>query len=393
MKKIAVAVFLSFVCLSAAFAQSRRVTPNNDGGSEKVNKRPVQTNPSPSPQAENLNSAEAQIERESNETVEVDGEIIKVETEIINIPVKISDRSGRFVSGLAKENFKVFEDGVEQQIEYFSNEQQPFTVALVLDMSYSTTFKIAEIQSAAMAFINQLRANDKVMVVSFDREVRVLCDATSDKQVLQRAIKSAKVEMGTSLYDAVSLVINQKLKKIAGRKAVVLFTDGVDTTSEKAQDYSNLSDALELDAIVYPIQYDTYAEVQAMKNKPVGVPPTQPSPIPSENKSPFPFPIPIGVIGSPSSQGTTAEDYRRASEYLSEMANRTGGRVYQASTMVNLTAAFSKIASELREYYSIGYYPKEEAKNGKKHKIKVRVDRDALVVQARDGFVIGKKSK
>lgn len=388
MKKITVAVCLLFVCLNAAFAQSRGVTPNNDADSKKVNKRPVQPVPAPSPPAEN---SETQIERESNETVEIDGEIIKVETEIVNIPVKISDRKGRFVSGLTKENFKVFEDGVEQEIAYFSNEQQPFTVALILDMSYSSTFKIAEIQSAATAFVNQLRPDDKVLIVAFDREVRVLCNATSDKQVLQRAIRSAKIEFGTSLYDAVDLVINQKLKRINGRKAIVLFTDGVDTTSERAQDYTNLSDALELDAIVYPIQYDTFAEVQAMKNKTIITQPKQPSPIPGKNKSPFPFPIPTSTIGAPSSQGTTAEDYRKAGEYLTEMANRTGGRIYQASTTANLAAAFSKIASELREYYSIGYYPKAEAKNGKKHKIKVRVDQENLVVQARDGYVIGAK--
>lgn len=391
MKKITAVVCLVLLGLSVSFAQSRRVTPNttDNTGNEKVNKRPVQADPTPTPQPENSTLSETQTERESKEAVEVDGDVIKVETEIVNIPVKISDRSGRFIGGLTKENFKVFEDNVEQEIAYFSNEQQPFTVALVLDMSYSSTFKIAEIQSAAIDFINQLRPKDKVLIVSFDQDVHVLCDATSDKQVLQRAIRSTKINYGTSLYDAVSLVINQKLKKINGRKAIVLFTDGVDTTSERAKDYSNLSDALELDAIVYPIQYDTYAEVQQMKNKTILNPPTQ-SPIPGKNKSPFP--IPISTIGTPSSQGTTAEDYRKAEEYLSEMANRTGGRVYPASTTINLAAAFSRIASELREYYSIGYYPKEEAKNGKKHKIKVRVDKNGVVVQARDGYAMAKKS-
>jgi Ca-activated chloride channel homolog len=397
MKKIVAAVViacLTLVCLSVTYAQSRRVSPNTETRDGKINKRSVQPNSTPTPQNVSSENSETQIERESNETVEVDGDIIKVETEIVNIPVKIADRKGRFIGGLTKENFKVFEDGIEQEIAYFSNEQQPFTVALVLDMSYSTTFKIAEIQSAAMAFINQLRPNDKVLIVSFDRDVHVLCDATNDKQVLQRAIKSTKIEFGTSLYDAVSLVINQKLKRINGRKAIVLFTDGVDTTSEKSRDFTNLSDALELDAIVYPIQYDTFAEVQAMKNKTIITQPKQPSPIPSgKNKSPFPFPIPTSTIGTPSSQGTTAEDYRKAGEYLGEMANRTGGRVYQADTTANLAAAFSKIASELREYYSIGYYPKEEAKNGKKHKIKVRVDQQGLIVQARDGYVIKNKNK
>ena len=309
----------------------------------------------------------------------------------MTIPVKVSDRKNRFVAGLTKENFKVLEDSVEQEIALFSNEQQPFTVALVLDMSYSTKFKIAEIQAAAIAFTAQLRPNDKVLIVSFDEEVHVLCEPTSDREVMRRAIRQTQISTGTSLYEAVDLVINQRLKKIEGRKAVVLFTDGVDTTSRRAHDLSNLSDALELDALIYPIQYDTFADVQAMKNKPVIQQPSIPSPIPSKNKSPFPFPLPTGGIGTPSGQGTTPEDYRRAGEYLSEMATRTGGTVYQATTSANLTQAFSDIAAELREFYSIGYYPSGEAKPGKKRKIKVRVNQGNVAVRSRDSYVVSKK--
>lgn len=375
MKKSAIAVFLAIFLLSFTFnfAQSRKVTPTSETGG-KTNKRP---DPTPTP---------AETTVAENETAEVDDEVLKVETEIVNIPVKISDRKGRFVSGLTKENFKIFEDDVEQQIEYFSNEQQPFTVALVLDMSYSTKFKITEIQAAAIDFISQLRPTDKVMVVSFDSAIHIHCEPTSDKQVLQKAIKATKIEFGTSLYETVDFVLNQKLKKIQGRKAVVLFTDGVDTSSERAQDWTNVRDIIESDVLVYPIQYDTFAEVQAMKNQTII---KQPSPIPTQNKTPFPFPV--GGIGTADSKGTTAEDYQKAGEYLSEMANRSGGRIYQADTGANLVTAFSKIAAELREYYSIGYYPKEESKNGKKHKIKVKVDNKDLVVRAKDSYVVGQK--
>ena len=91
------------------------------------------------------------------------------------------DRRSRFIGGLKQESFKVFEDDVEQEVAYFTNESQPFTVALVLDMSYSTTFKIGEIQSAAIAFIDQLRPEDRVLVISFDEQVHMLCEATSDR--------------------------------------------------------------------------------------------------------------------------------------------------------------------------------------------------------------------
>ena len=394
MKKSAIAVLLAIFLLSFtfSFAQSRKVTPTSGTESGKVNKRPVTTS-TPAPKVENTEATQTENPSSTtppaDENAEIDNDVLKVETDIVNIPVKISDKQGRFIAGLKQENFKIFEDGVEQQIEYFSNEQQPFTVALILDMSYSTKFKIAEIQNAAMSFINKLRPSDKVMVVSFDAEIHILCDATNDRQVLQRAIKSTKIEFGTSLYEAVGLVLNQKLKKVSGRKAIVLFTDGVDTTSQEVQDWSNISDIIESDVLVYPIQYDTYDEVQAMKNKPIM---TQPNPIPTK-KSPLPFPIPVGGIGTADAKGTTAQDYEKAGEYLNEMATRSGGRIYQANTASNLEAAFSNIAAELREYYSIGYYPKEESKNGKKHKLKVKVDQEGAVVRARDSYVTGKGKK
>lgn len=391
MKKSVFAVLMAIVCLgvSPGFAQSRRLPPSDNN--QKSNKRPETPTPSRDAQTENSGKPEIASDQNANAPLTSDDEIITVETEVVTIPVKVSDRSGKFIPGLSKENFTVLEDGAEQEIAFFSNEQQPFTVALVLDMSYSAKFKINEIQSAAIAFIDQLRENDKVMVVSFDEEVHILTEPTADRGQIYRAIKSTKVASGTSLYEAVDIVLNQKLKRIKGRKAIVLFTDGVDTTSRRAHDLTNLRDALESDALVYPIKYDTFADVQAIKNKPVIVqPPTIPSPIPPQNPSPFPIPIPTGGVGTPSSQGTTAEDYRKAGEYLDEMANRTGGRLYEASTTGSLASAFSKIASELREFYSLGYYPKDNAKTGKRQ-VKVKVDQKGLSVRAREGYAVGKK--
>jgi Ca-activated chloride channel homolog len=391
MKKIAIFFCAAVICLSftISFAQSRKVTPNSETG-KKVNQRPVE---SPTPPAGATTAQQNADENAEND----DSEIISVATKVVSIPVKVLDRSSRFIAGLQKENFKVFEDNIEQEIEYFSNEQEPFTVALVLDMSYSAKFKAEEIQAAALSFIKQLRTNDKVMVVSFDEEIYVHCEPTSDRQALQAAVKDTKISYGTSLYDAMDLVINQKLRKYKGRKAIVLFSDGVDTTSRNVFEMRNLSDALESDALIYPIQYDTYNEVQAMKNKPIIQQPKMPSPIPSKEKSPLPFPLPtsggMGGVGTMESKGTTAAEYEKADLYLNELANRTGGRLYKASTIANLSDAFSRIASELREYYSIGYTPKDETATGQKHKIKVKVDREGVVVKTRDSYVLGEQDK
>lgn len=384
MKKIAIAFSLAVLCLcfSSAFGQSRPVTAN-DNPSQKANKRP------PKP----VETPAVEVQDEIDPNIENDEKIEKIDTEVVTTAVKVLTRGGRFVSGLTKDDFQIFDEKAEQEVAFFSNEQQPFTVALVLDMSYSTVFKIDEIHFAAMEFVKQLRENDKIMVVSFDEQVHILTEPTSDREVLRRAIYSTKVASGTSLYDAMDLVINRKLSRIQGRKAIVLFTDGVDTSSRKSFSNNNVRDAQEFDALIYPIQYDTFADVQRMKNQTVIVPPTQPSPIPSKNPSPLPFPIPTGGIGTPSSQGTSPEDYKKADEYLNELANRTNGRIYQAQTTINLAQAFSNIAEELRSFYSLGYYPKEKGKPGERRNIKVKVKRDGVAVRARDFYVVGGKDK
>src|SRR6185503_11727346 len=113
----------------------------------------------------------------------------------------------------------------------------------------------------AIAFIDQLRPDDRVMVVSFDEDIDVLAQPTNDRNLLRNAIRRTAHGDGTRLYDAVDLVINQYLNRIEGRKAVVLFTDGVDTSSKRATFQSNVRDAEELDALIYPVQFDTFAEM------------------------------------------------------------------------------------------------------------------------------------
>src|SRR5436190_13804773 len=209
-----------FIAIAAStgniFAQSGRETPS---ASTKSNQRPAGSSPTPSLSPTPL----AQAEPKSS-VADDEGEIVKVDTQLVTIPVRVMDKKGRFVGGLAKENFKVFEEGVEKEVALFSNEQQPFTVALVLDMSPSSTFKVGEIQTAAIAFIDQLRPQDKVMVISFDQEAHMLCELTNDRKAIYRAIKSTKIENGTSLYEAIDLTINKRMRMIDGRKAIILFT-------------------------------------------------------------------------------------------------------------------------------------------------------------------------
>ena len=384
MKRLAlIGLVVCVLSLLTAQAQSRRVAP----GKSRPNERPTESVPAATP-------TPVPVSNVPDDPNAIDtGDIQSVDTRLVTIPVRIIDRKNRFVGGLQQASFKVFEDNIEQEIAYFTNEAQPFTVALVLDMSYSTTFKISEIQSAAISFIDQLRPHDKVMVISFDEDVHMLCEATSDRGTIYRAIRSTRIATGTSLYDAVAMTMNDRMRRIQGRKAIVLFTDGVDTTSRRSHDLENLRDAMELDALIYPIRYDTFADVQSMKNKTIiDMPGSKPKTGPGG--TPYPTSIPgTPSVRTASDKGTTAAEYKAAEDYLNQLADRTSGRLYLASTLGNLNSAFSRIASELREYYSIGYYPATEGAPGKIRRLKVKVDQPNVAVRARASYVVPKKKK
>lgn len=318
-----------------------------------------------------------------------EGDVVRINTALVTVPVSVYDRQGRFVPDLKREDFHVFENGVEQPISYFEPTEKPFTVALLLDMSASTRFHLWQIKEAAIAFAKQLRPQDRVLVVTFSDEVLLLTEATNDGQVIDAVIETnAQPGSSTRLYDAVDLVINERLNKIQGRKAIVLFTDGVDTSSYLASYESTLSEAEELDALVYPIQYDTtdYANVMQNAGNVSVVSTTSNWPFPGSSTS-------SRVIYDPNANGqplpgTTKADYERADKYLHSMAENTGGRIYQANDPNQLAQAFSRIAEELRRQYSIGYYPQAQPDpNSERRAINVKVRRPDVAVKARNSYV------
>ncbi len=309
---------------------------------------------------------------------EDDGEIIKVETNLVTLPVSVLDRDGRFISGLEQGDFQIFDNGVQQKVEYFQSVESPFTVILLIDVSPSTEYHIDEIHEAAIGFVNQLRPKDKVMVISFDENVHVLSPVTNDRKVLEEAILQADFGSGTGLFEAVDFVINRELKQIEGRKAVVLFTDGVDTTSYRASYQTTVRDAEETDALIYPIRYDTYRPPQPQQTQPQG------------GGSSSRTSVIIGgrnVLLGPA----TREEYETGRRYLEELARNSGGRPLEA--LNNLSGAFSNIAEELRRQYSIGYYPEKTGQKGERRQIRVRVMRQNVVVRTKSGYVVGAENK
>ncbi len=392
MKRITLCIlFLSLIVVCAYFAQAQQTRPRRvydeaspapTDNSRTPTRAPVLGGANRTPGSTNNQTAERV--NDGPEEVEA-GDVIKVNTTLVTLPVSVMDRDGRYIPNLRKEDFRLWENGVEQSVAFFSSVDKPFSVVLMIDTSRSTQFRLEDIQDAAITFVNQLRPDDKVMVVSFDDRVRVLSEFTSDRYRLRDAIRYTEPGNGTRLYDAVDMVINERLNNISGRKAIVLFTDGVDTTSRHSSFESNIRDAEELDALVYPIQYDTYQDQGG------GVFGGGGGGWPGSN-SDILGQILGGIMGGGRRRGgggigTSRRDYERANTYLHEMAQRTGARNYQADASGNLASVFAQVADELRKQYTLGYYPKNAAQAGERRQVRVTVNQPNLAVRTRDSYV------
>jgi len=331
---------------------------------------------------------------DNQDVIEDDNEVIKVETNLVTMPVSVLDRDGRFISGLQQKDFQIFENGVQQKVEYFQSVEQPFTVILLIDVSPSTQFQIDEIQNAAIAFVNQLRRDDKVQVISFDERVRVLSPVTNNRQVLRNAIMQTEFGDGTSLYEAVDFVIQRQLQQVQGRKAVVIFTDGVDTTSRRANYQTTIRNVEEAEALIYPIRYDTQSDMNGGWGGGGG---GYPNRYPRRQQGGgwgrvlgtilSGGNVQVGRGGGSGGAGSSSNEYATGKKYLEDLARNSGGRSFEARN--DLNAAFSGIAEELRRQYSIGYYPEAVGKVGDRKQIRVRVMRPNLVVRAKTSYIVG----
>ena len=396
MRKIALVFLLLFLLITTALPLRVQTRPRRVGQSGSAPPASTTTAPTYPPVLKDRSSAKAPRSQPQtapspgNQIEEVgQGDVVRINTSLVTVPVSVSDRDGKYIPNLRKEDFRIYEDGSEQQIAYFASVEKPFTVALLIDTSGSTRFRLDEIQDAAISFVDQLRSDDRVMVVSFDDDVTILTEPTSNRSILRDVIRRTHTGDGTRLYDAVDLVINRYFNRITGRKAIVLFTDGVDTTSRQATYRSNVHDIEEMDVLVYPVQYDTFDDVNAGGQ-------TYPTQLPDIILQwPFPFPRPFpnrrrgrGSTGGGGSAGSSRGDYARADSYLNDLAQKTGGRLYRTDNSQNLARAFALVAEELRRQYSLGYYPKNTAQAGQRRQIKVRVNnRPNLVVRARDSYI------
>ena len=272
---------------------------------------------------------------------------IKIDTLLIDVPVSVLDSDGKFVAGLRKDNFQIFENGVSQKIEYFASVEQPFTVVLLLDVSGSMHNNLDDIKAAALNFIDKLNPSDRIVGIAFDQHLKVLNKNLRDRQTLRDGIKKLQGGFGTYLYPTVEVVSRKILKRITNRKALILFSDGIDGrganffNGQALSTYqTSLTEAESSGALIYCVQYNA--------------------------------------------------DERRenvtANAYLNDLAELSGGKLFSANKIQDLSKIFTAAAEELRWQYSIGYSPETPAKPNERREIKVKVNRENIIVRARDGY-------
>jgi Ca-activated chloride channel homolog len=279
---------------------------------------------------------------------------------LVTVPAIVMDRNGRYIANLHKEDFRVYEDGVEQDISYFASVEKPFTVALMLDVSGSTQLQLAQIREAANTLVSRLRFNDRLMALTFDGQINLLTEAADVATIRRSKLHIPAVTDGTVLYDAVDFTL-KRMAQIPGRKAIILMTDGVDQDS-RASFKSTLDDVAEQDVLFYTVQYNTLPQL-----------PERLSQIKNEK-------------ARRKVQERLMKGYAVSEPYLRALAEKTGGRYYRADDLRDVGPAFEAITAELGVEYTLGYHPQENSAGSAERGIKVRVRYPNLVVRARDSY-------
>ncbi|HEV2863216.1 MAG TPA: VWA domain-containing protein [Pyrinomonadaceae bacterium] len=276
-------------------------------------------------------------------------EVVRVETRLVGIPFTVRSRGGGYVGDLRRDELRVYEDGVEQRVTHFESAGEPINVVLLLDFSPSVRADLPAAREAAAAFLEQLRPDDRVGAVAFASEAVVLFGGgVGDRGTLREAILKSRVggAGATALHDAVIFTLTRVVGTARGRKAVLLFTDGWDTSSRRGSLERSLNSAEESDAPVHVVWLGE------------GIP------------------------------GGGSGPRREGESYLRELARRSGGRFQLAGGRDGMVKTLASVAEELRAQYQVGFYASGELRPGKRRKLKVVVTRAGVSVRAKESYVV-----
>ena len=389
------------------FIQPSVTSQSNQQANQRQRPRTVGAN-------QNSNQQPANQQPKNSGAEEVDeGDVVRVETQLVTVPAVVTDRTGHPIPTLGQENFVVFEDGKPQRLTNFATTEAPFEIALLLDTSGSTREELGLIRDAANAFISALRAGDRIAVVAFNNEqstrgpvaiVDVLSNLTDKRTVLRNAVASVRTSNGTPFYDALGKIGDDVFRvpasdQFRGRRAVVALTDGVDSSSNS--DIGEARARLARAGVAsYFIQVSTedYVEDRLLKDCQDDGRLTLSAKqlerfrrlfVPSADKEDYQD---FCKLGQFERMDISRKLYNLARREMDQLARTSGGRNFEAATLQQASAAFAQVANEIGTQYSLGYYPADKTRDGRYRQIKVELRgvKDASV-RAREGYYAPKQ--
>jgi VWFA-related protein len=257
---------------------------------------------------------------------------LRADSSLVLVPVTVCDPLNRPVTGLDRDNFRVFDDRVEQQVTHFAMDDAPLAVGLVFDMSGSMSRKLSQARAAAAQFIRTANPEDEFLLVEFNERPRLAVPLTRDGAAIQSQLARARARGATALLDAIQLAIGALKKSAVPRKALLILSDGGDNASRyTVNEIRKL--VLESDVLIYAIGIF----------EPVGV-------------------------------GARSAEELAGPWLLSELSEQTGGREFPVSNLAELPDIASKISVELRNRYVLGFAPAGSPRDGKYHRLQVKVE-------------------
>jgi len=286
------------------------------------------------------------------------GFTIGVNVDLVVMHTSVYDKNGLFVSGLKQDNFKVYEDGIEQKISSFSQEDVPLSMGLLIDLSGSMRTRIDKVNSAALAFIRASNPEDQVFLIGFNEEVELLQDYTNDIDEITDSLENTIVSGGTALYDAVYLGVQKTHAGSKPKKALVVITDGEDKDSYYSLD-EMVAKVQESDVQVFAVGF-----LSAIPDK--------------------------GLFGRFNKSAP-----EKARDALQRICEETGGKAFFPKDISEMGAIVAEIAHELRNQYSIGFTSSNSTRDGSWRRMKIELnakDMKDIHVRCRRGYYAPKSS-
>jgi Ca-activated chloride channel family protein len=334
-------------------------------------------------------------------------EIIRVDTQLVDVPVVITDKTGKPLLNLKQNNFVIYEDGKPQEISDFVAAAAPFEVALLLDTSGSTRSDLPLIQRAAENFIASLRPGDRVSIIAFGSAVvggrrtavsRVVAKLTDDRSKLRDVLAQVQVSNGTPYYDSLlqvvdSVFVDTAKDEFRGRRALVALTDGVDSVS--LSDFAEVREKFQQAGIIsYFVQVDTREFFEenllgdcegTMRFSTAQIRRYYRSFSPKSNAEKI---FDFCQLGDFERLAISKKLYELADAEMQDLAKTSGGKVFPVADLSEVRAAFKKVSDEIGTKYSLGYYPSNAKRDGTYRKIKVELKGvpAGAQIRAREGY-------